>query len=899
MIGTSPEKTFHSTGASLMSAPRSSLRTAGRLALGAVLVAVLAGSAPASPFSPAVPDSAIAACLAGIRADSLESYLSALQGFSTRHTNSDTTSATTGIGAARRWVHDKLVEFAAQGGNVTASYHSFTTTIAGISKEHRNVIGEIPGTDPEATRRIYVIGAHLDSRNDDVNDSLGTAYGVDDDGSGVACLLECARVMSAKSWPHTFRFIAFTGEEQGLVGSSFYARDLFFLGEPVAAMLNNDTMASIIGVPSPDSTNVMTDTTLARVFAQDPEEGPERQLQRYLLAMGNAYVPVQNIVLIPALDRPGRGGDHESFLANGFTAVRYMEYLEEYERQHTVDGDTLGPHLSMSYLRRNAQVDVATLANLGTSPASPTGLVAADVGDSSGFRLVWPTTNTEPGLAGYTVTMRLPGSLDYDQVVDLGLVNEYVATAIGDSVFFGLSIRDTAGHRALVAGEKLGVLSSVPGAPEGLSATPDGDSVLLAWTGNAEADLLGYRVYRSTTPGGGYLSITGSPVPSALFDDTTALPQTRYYYVVTAVDSSLNESGYSAEATGQLVSLDAGILLVDETKNGANAWYPSDAVSDSVYAVMMTLPHDTWDVDADGLPTLSDVGPYSSVIWVADDFNATFQGAPIITQYLPSAAGVLGQYMDLGGNVMLAGWESAGGFAPVSSYPFDLAPGDFLHDRFGIDAVDAKTAARFTGGVGQAFFADAALEPARLRPSWGGKLIRAEYATALLPGANVGYLFGSDDPDSAYHHAPCAVFLDGGNHRAIWWGFPLYHLDTADAQAALVAAMTYFGELPSTAAPVIGRSGALALGQNRPNPFRGETSIVFVVPGERANVELAVFDLAGRRVRTLVSGPVPGGVHEAVWAGVNDAGRRVASGIYFYRLKGEDRSLTRKLVLLR
>jgi hypothetical protein len=866
------------------------------LPFAAATVVLVTGSAAATPFSPAATDSMIEACTLEVSADSLQSYIQAMQDFTTRHTNSDTTSSTTGIGAARRWVHAKFTEFASQGGNITASYHSFTSTIAGITKEHRNVVGEILGTAPLSERRIYVIGGHLDSRNENVNDSLGVAYGADDDASGVACLLEAARVMSQRSWPHTLRFVAFTGEEQGLFGSAAYARDVFFAGDPIAAMLQNDVMASIIGMPSPDSTLVEMDTTLARAFSAEPAEGPHRQFQRYLAAMGNAYVPIQNIVLIPAVDRPGRGSDHQSFNANGFTAIRYMEYLEELSRQHTALGDTLGAHLDMNYCRRNAQVDVATLGNLALAPSSPTGLTAADVGDSSGFRLVWPSS---PGAAGYLVTQRTSSGLDYDVVVDAGLVNQLAVAPLADSVWFGLSAYDAAGHRSLILAEKLGVLSSIPAPPADVAASPDGDSVLLTWTPNAEADLLGYHVHRSTTPGSGYVQITGSPVAPASYDDVGAAPQTKYYYVVTAVDASLNTSGLSNEAFGQVVSLDAGVLFVDETKVGTTAWFPNDALADSVYAVMMTLPHALWDVDTQGIPSLSDLGPYSSVMWIADDFTTTFQGAPVITQFLTDAEGTLAQYMDLGGNVMLAGWESAKGFQPVAGYPFDLGPGDFLYDRFGVDDVSSKTQQKFKGGIGQGFFADVALEPLRLSGGWSGRLVRVEYATAIRPDATVGYLFDSDDADSAYHHAPCALYRDGGSYRAVWWGFPLYHLNTASAQAAIVAAMTYFGELPSTGAPDVARSGALSLHQNRPNPFRDATSIRYSVFGERADVELAIFDLAGRRVRTLVSGAVAGGSHEAVWKGHNDDGRPVASGVYFYRLSGENRTVTKKLMLLR
>ncbi|MCA9751256.1 MAG: M28 family peptidase [Gemmatimonadetes bacterium] len=870
----------------------------------ALVLSVAAGSALASPLSPAQLDAQVTQCLAEVNADSLFSYIGALQGFGTRHTVSDTTSTTFGIGAARRWVHDKFLEFQSQGGNLVVSYEDFTLTISGVNRLHRNVVAEIPGTAAgTAEERIYVIGGHLDSRNEDVDDPLGTAFGADDDASGVSCAIELARVMSTKSWPMTLRFVAFVGEEQGLIGSDWHAARAVDRGDPIAAMLNNDTMASIIGAPHPDST-AMTDTTLARVFASPPEEGPHRQFQRHLKSLGDAYVPIQQVVMIPAVDRPTRGGDHESFVSKGFTAIRYMEYLEEVDRQHTTDGDTLGAHLDRNYIRRNAQVDLATLGSLALSPASPTGLAVADIGDSSGFRLTWPSTNTEPDLSGYLVTIRTPGALDYDQVIDVGLVNEYVyASAAAESLYFGLSVRNTGDHRALVAREVLGVLSTLPGAPDGLVAAPDGDSVALTWNPRAEADLAGYRVWRSTTSGGGYAEISGGLVTSTTFDDVTAPAHTRLYYVVTAEDVAANASPFSEEAGARLVTLDSGVLFVDETKPGQSAWFPNDALADSVYAEMLAgIPHDVLDWDADGPFTLSDLGIYSTVIWASDDFNGQFQGYPLVTQYVKDAQDALRAYLDAGGNVLLAAWEGAAGIDyPDDQYPRALGPGDFLYDYFGVETAEQKREAAFEGGHGAGAFADVFLEPTRLRPQWNGTLIRAEYFSALRPEATVPFTFRSSDPDSAYDFAPCASAVIGTPWRSMYLGFPLYHLATADAQALLGTAVTFL-ENEGTDAPVIGGARGFALGVVRPNPFRGETEIRWSVPTDRARVRLDVYDVAGRRVRALLDDRLAAGPHAMSWDGRNDDGHRVAAGVYFLRMRGEDAGMetrfSRKIVRL-
>ncbi|MBZ0269310.1 M28 family metallopeptidase, partial [bacterium] len=677
-------------------------------ALAAVFVATLPACVAASSFSPAALDPGIQALAAEVNADSLESYIATMQGFFTRHTSSDTTSSTVGVGAARRWVHDK---FAAYG--LDASYHDYTTTVSGLHQLYRNVVGEIPGTAP-GDERIYVIGAHLDSRNEDVDDAVDFAPGADDNASGVACVLECARVMAMSSWPMTIRFLAFTGEEQGLIGSEFYARDAEALGEPIAAMIANDVMASIIGASVPD-TVVMADTTKSRAFARGPEESPERQLQRYLKGMGDVYVPIQDIVLIPAEDRPSRGSDHQAFTASGYTAIRYMEYLEELYRQHSADGDTLGPHLSMSYAARNVQVDVATLGSLARSPASPTGLTVGDVGDSTGFRLIWPSVNTEPDLAGYLVTMRTFGSLDYESVFDVGLVNEFVvASPPADSMWFGLSVRTTSDHRALVTHEVLGVLGATPNAPLDLTATSLPGSIRLDWNANAESDLAGYHVYRTETPGSGYVPLTGLPVAGTTYIDNTAIPHTYYYYAVSAIDSTANESALSNEDYGQLATLDGGVLLVDETKTGASAWFPTDALADSAYAAQMgSIPFDFWEVDDSGIPRPADLGAYSSVLWIGDDYNTTFNGITFRSQRLYEGTATLEAYMGIGGNVMLAGWAAAQGIAYPAEFPLDLDAGDFLYDHFGVDAITWKQQAAFTGGAGQGIFPDVTLEPAR------------------------------------------------------------------------------------------------------------------------------------------------------------------------------------------
>ncbi|MCP5115138.1 MAG: hypothetical protein GY953_30265, partial [bacterium] len=145
------------------------------------------------------------------------------------------------------------------------------------------------------------------------------------------------------------------------------------------------------------------------------------------------------------------------------------------------------------------------------------------------------------------------------------------------------------------------------------------------------------------------------------------------------------------------------------------------------------------------------------------------------------------------------------------------------------------------------------------------RLIRGEFLTALAPGTQEAFRFGSLDADSVYHHQVNGVYREGSGYRTVYLGFPLYHLATASAQSLLQSAMTYFGELGSTGAANLGaHPAAFALAQNRPNPFGSDTKIVFAVPGGQTGVELAIYDIGGRRVRTLLSGLLSGGVYSEV-----------------------------------
>ena len=361
--------------------------------------------------------------------DSLRSYILELVSFGTRHTLSTTSDKKKGIGAAREWVVQKFNEFAKNSnGRMTA----FVDTVTLQPDKRRidvvtdlgNSMAILKGTDPN-DNRIYIVSGHLDSRVSDVMNRNADAPGANDDGSGVAAVLECARVMSKHSFPATIVFVAVSGEEQGLLGSGYLADKAKKQQWNVDAMLNND----IVGSNNSNETNTIDNTRL-RVFSEAfstadtgraiqnirnlglENDGRSRQLARYAKEIGERYIDNLEVVMIYRNDRFLRGGDHSPFAQKGYAAVRFTEMNENYHHQHqdlrTEKGIAYGDlpeFMDFEYLRKNTGVNLSSLANLAKAPSIPQE-VKVDVRNlTNSTTLSWKAPKT--GRAkGYYVLMR-------------------------------------------------------------------------------------------------------------------------------------------------------------------------------------------------------------------------------------------------------------------------------------------------------------------------------------------------------------------------------------------------------------------------------------------------------------------------------------------------------------
>lgn len=374
-------------------------------------------------------DPEIAEMVSQISADSMKNYVKDLVALETRNTLSTQADARRGIGAARSYVLNKFKQFAAQSAGRFTAYIDTTIYKADKKRVDRDIIlgnamGVLKGVNP-ADDRVLIISGHLDNRRTDVMDSVNTAPGANDDASGVAAVIECARVMSRHKFNATIIFVAVSGEEQGLLGAGFLADKAKKENWNVAAMLNND----MVGNNKSSETDIIGNTQL-RVFSEGipqfetekqirrimslglENDGNSRQLARYVKETGERYVDNLEVMLEYRSDRFLRGGDHLPFLKNGFTAVRLTDMYENYDHQHqdirvengTQFGDLI-EFMDFEYLRKNTGVNLSVLSNIAKSAGQPQHVRVEVRGLTNYTTLEWekPVHNT---VKGYYVLMR-------------------------------------------------------------------------------------------------------------------------------------------------------------------------------------------------------------------------------------------------------------------------------------------------------------------------------------------------------------------------------------------------------------------------------------------------------------------------------------------------------------
>jgi hypothetical protein len=449
-------------------------------AVTAVAAPLLSGTALAET-DPALarpaPDDGLRALLRDIDPDRIKATILRLVQFGTRHTASSQTDPVRGIGAATAWVYGQMQAIAAtSSGRMTVQRQTFVQPVSSnipVPTTITNVIATLQGTaSPE---RFYVITGHLDSRVTDVLNFTSDAPGADDDGSGVAVMLELARLFATRQFPGTLVFATVAGEEQGLYGSAHMAAQMKAAGADVQGMFSND----IVGAsqawdgtrPDPRTVRLFvegipTAVTPAQISVMQSvggeNDGMTHQLARFVTDVAPFSLTGMNIRVIWRRDRYLRGSDHISFQAQGYPAARFTEPRENFNHEHRdvaiINGVQFGDlpqFVDYDYTARVARVNGAALWALATNPATPKNLQIHTT-PPAGFSGINTTTlswdaNPEPDLAGYEVVMRETTSPDWTSAAGVGNVTTVTLNISKDNVQFGLRAVDKSGHRSPAA----------------------------------------------------------------------------------------------------------------------------------------------------------------------------------------------------------------------------------------------------------------------------------------------------------------------------------------------------------------------------------------------------------------------------------------------------------------
>ena len=414
-----------------------------------------------------------------IDARNIERSIRKLVSFGTRNTLSTQDDPKRGIGAARDWLFSEFLAAAkSSGGRMTVEKQTFEQPKAARVPQPTmltNIVATLKGNQPESEQRMYVVSGHYDSMCTSPTDAKCDAPGANDDASGTAAVLQMARVMAKYKFDATIVFMTVAGEEQGLLGSTYFAEQAKKSNLDIEAMFTNDIIGSSTGG------NGVHDARTVRVFSEGvpsnetpaeattrrsvggENDSAARQLARFIKETAAAYIPSMNVMMVYRRDRYGRGGDHIPFLERGYAAVRFTEPNENFQHQHQnlrvengIQYGDLPEFDDFNYIANVARVNAASLAMLALAPARPKNAVVVTARLTNDTDLKWDA-NKEPDLAGYEIVWRDTTSPVWTNVRNVGNVTSYTMKGLSkDNFFFGVRALDKSGNRSPVSFPKPG-----------------------------------------------------------------------------------------------------------------------------------------------------------------------------------------------------------------------------------------------------------------------------------------------------------------------------------------------------------------------------------------------------------------------------------------------------------
>lgn len=801
--------------------------------------------------------------IALVNAASVQSTIQSLQDFQTRYARADNRLQ------VAQWIQQKFLSYGVT--DVVLQEFLWQNT------SQYNVVATIPGTI--YPNQYIVVGGHHDSISNN-SDPYVFAPGADDNASGSVAALEMARVMMASGYqPRTsIRFVTFAAEEFGLWGSKHHAQTAYLAGENIRLMINHDMIANETG-PQPWQVRLMPyDGSLdhSAYAAQITEQYTD--LDAYYGSMNSG------------------SSDSHPFWQNGYHVIYFFE--DDFSPVYHSAQD-LVVNLNPAYCAEVIKASVACAASFADMPSAPVGLTAQDWGDGSTVLLSWEDLG-DPLISSYNVyhstvfgSWGTPVATSANYLAVQGLTQ-------GQLYHFAVGSVDNFGNESYLVYTSA-VPLSVPLEPQNFADQPQYQSIALDWDDNHEHDLAGYQLYRSQIQGDLGTQIGGLITASEYLDNDVVGSLNYYHYSLRAVDQGGNAGPFAQVVKSRPVTLDQGVLIVDETENmgGTNPFQPTDQQADDFYA-LAAASFATTELDLNSLAEnlrLADIGVFSSIIWHGNDQASM--------DYPYFAREALQQYIQAGGNLFFSVYFPSLAFELNSNYPGNFNSDSFIYETIGIAAADyAGNTARFRFAVPvHDQFPSVNVDPDKTTTSLNGHIIRVE-SISPSPGCATIYNYGTDyaddTPQGAMGGLPVGVLNLSQSGKVCGVSFPLYNIYQDDARELVEYVLTqYFGETVSAADdPGLVPGAGISLAPNYPNPFKGETSFRLELKNNAQPVLVEIYNLRGQLVKTLFHGNSPKSVVQR-WDGLDNHGRPASSGIYIIRASQGGNSVQRRIALVK
>ena len=799
-------------------------------------------------------DSLISIITSSVNSDSVKYYIQNLQNFQTRFLFAETRDSVS------YWIKNQFLKM----GYTDVIIDSFQYQ----GTWQKNVVATLPGIyEPEV---FNIVGGHHDSYSS--GNPMVFAPGADDNASGTAAVLEIARVIRSNNYQpeSTIKFITFAAEEYGLWGSEDYAEKALNLGMNIKIMINHDMISHTYYTAS------QSEVDINRYTGFD-----------YLKDL--AFYCIDNYsILSPALGSVNSAGsDSYSFWERGFPSVYFEE--NNFSPYYHSPADTIGNY-NMEYCTEVIKASCATLLLNIVMPTMIQNFKLVDTGIGNSL-LASYSPNISPDFLGYKISVGTQSGV-YDTVyTTTDTLFNIINLTEGNLYYVGVSVLDQDGNESLIV-ERSAVPQSIPLTPNEFAAIPAWFEIHLSWNKNSEMDLMGYNIYRSEIEGEPGNILNSSVSLDTTFIDNTAGSGVYYYYSVAAIDSQLNESGRTAPLRSRIVSLDQGILVVDETLDGdGSLMNPTDEQVDEFYDDILTnFGKDNFDLIENGSIALDDLGAYSTVIWHGNDYQDL--SAPF--NYKES----IKEYLSYGGNFLYTGYRPAKAFENVSGNPVNFNSGQFIYDYLKIGSDYYKVLALFNSAISElSGYSSIFVDSTKTLPADFYHLRFIE-ATIANPDAENIYTFSSNfdstTAQGSLNGKPIGVEYLGNDFKTITIGLPLYYMNKEQARFLIQhILLNKFNEVLPVSEEFVEIPTTYKLFQNFPNPFNPTTTIKYSIP-KSGIVSIKIYNTVGEQVASLVNKEQEIGNYEIKF----DA-TFFSSGIYFYQLKSGDFIETKKMILIK